>query len=49
MQATVPLGPSCCGPLTDEKESEPAGKFELLMAEEEGGESTKKCVVYSRS
>lgn len=49
MRATVPLGPLRCGPLADEKESEQAGKFELLMAEEEGGKSTKKCILYSGS
>lgn len=38
VQATVPLGPFCCGPLADEKESEQAGKFQL-----------KKSAVQSRS
>lgn len=43
MQATVPLGPLQCGPLTDEKEHEQAGKFQLLIAEGEGGKSIQKC------
>lgn len=48
MQAAVPLGPLQCGPLTDNKESEQAGNFQLLIAEGEGGKVTKKCA-HSRS
>lgn len=44
-----PIGPLQCGPWADEKESEQTGKFEPLMAEEEEGKSTKKCIVLSSS